>query len=99
MNQLSEVTETLNNLSLSNTETKPKRGRPSKPDSKDENGRYVSTKYNKERYNTKATQIISKNKETQNRYRECYYTLKELLQYNIEIPPHMKEKVNKLMCF
>jgi hypothetical protein len=97
MNQLSEVTESLNNLSLSNTETKPKRGRPSKPNVKNEEGKYLcKMKY----YEENSSEITARNKETQNRYRECYRTLKELvLQYNIEIPPHMKEKINKLICF
>ena len=76
---------------------KPRRGRPSKPNVKDENGKYLcKTKY----YEENSSEITARNKETQNRYRECYRTLKELvLQHNIEIPEHMKEKVNKLICF
>ena len=101
MNQLSEVTETLNNLSLSNTETKPKRGRPSKPDSKDENGRYIcQVKWHKEKYEENPLKNIERCTKHQTKYRESFKILKELVEeYNMEFPSPIKEKINKLMCF
>ncbi len=91
MNQLSDT-----NI-INEADIKPKRGRPPKQNVKDEKGKYLcKTKY----YEENSSEITARNKETQNRYRECYRTLKELvLQHNIEIPEHMKEKVNKLICF
>jgi hypothetical protein len=105
MNQQSsenEVTENLNNLSLSSneTETKPKRGRPSKPNVKNQEGKYLcKMKYDKDKYNENSTKIIAKTNELQKRYREGYNALKELvLSCNIEIPEYMKEKINKIIC-
>jgi hypothetical protein len=101
MNQTNDtqLIESVSNLSL-NERIKPKRGRPPKPDAKDENGKYISKiKWNKKDYEENSTKLYEKINERRLKYKDGYNALKELVTtYNIEIPEQMKEKINKLMC-
>jgi len=82
---------------------KPKkgRGRPPKQDAKDEKGRYLcKLNWDKKRYEENREEMIAKNKVNskinQNKYRECYHILKELvIHYKMEIPDPIQERVSK----
>ena len=99
MNQLSEVTETLNNLSLEYTETKPKRGRPSNAPKTSSGYNLKQLEYNKQWYKNNATEICKKRKEDQQKMKDAYELIKELvIQYKIEFPNEVKERVKKIIC-
>jgi hypothetical protein len=88
-----------------NNDDKPKkgRGRPSKPSAKDEKGNYIcQVKWHKKRYEENREEMIAKNKVNskinQDKYRECYHILKELvIHYKMEIPDPIQERVSKVI--
>lgn len=105
MNQQSsenEVTENLNNLSLSSNETettKPKRGRPSNAPKTSSGYNLKQLEYNKQWYKNNATEICKKRKEDQQKMKDAYELIKELvIQYKIEFPNEVKERVKKIIC-
>jgi hypothetical protein len=92
MNSLSTTTIVDENL-------KPKRGRPVKPNTKDEKGRYIcQLKWHKEKYEENPEKTIERCTKHQTKYRESFKILKEIVEQNdITLPSTIKEKIDKLM--
>ena len=91
------------NQSIIDDKPKKARGRPPKQDAKDEKGRYLcNLKWGKKYYEENREEIIAKNKVNskinQDKYRECYYILKDLVaHYKMEIPVPIQERISKVI--